>query len=258
MKKRSLLLVLLAVCLAFAGCAADNSQQFDEAQNLQADPMTVKVTDAPSDSTENEVWGDPLAEEDHGGFMPGAVYDDYGNAVYAGASPVPLDPIDMPTATPRPALAFTYTAVSAESLGVQFEAPQGWMMDTTTPGTVVLMDPQMYDGYNATMTVTVSSVASSYKLADAKKEVTAYLAALGKGYSSWKTFEIASRTLLGKDGYYNNYRGELPDGTVVRGRVMVALLDGNKIMTVHMAAPGWYNESYMNVVSHFRDTLKSL
>lgn len=260
MKKRSLLLVLLAVCLAFAGCAANDTKLAAETPGVQKDPMTVPTQEAEAEAAgnEDEVWGDPLAEEDNGSFLPGTVYDAYGNAVYAGATPIPLDPIDMPTATPRPSLAFSYTAVAAESLGIQFEAPQGWVMDASKPGTVVLMDPQAYDNVNATLTVTISPVASTYKLADAKKEVTSYLATLGKGYTTWKTFEIASRTLLEKDGYYNNYRGEQADGTVVRGRVMVALLDGNQIITVHMAAPGWYNESYMNVVAHFRDTLKKL
>ena len=256
MKKRSLLLVLLAVCLAFAGCAAKDNEPAAESPVVQKDPMTVATPEPADGETEEEAWGDPLAEEDQGGFIPGTVYDAYGNAVYAGATPIPLDPIDMPTATPRPSLAFTYTPIAAESLGVRFEAPQGWMMDASKPGTLVLMDPQAYDNVNATLTISVTPVAPTYKLADAKKEVTTYLAELGKGYTTWKTFEIASRTLLDKDGYYNNYRGEQADGTVVRGRVMVALLDGNQIMTVHMAAPGWYNESYMNVVAHFRDTLK--
>ena len=48
------------------------------------------------------------------------------------------------------------------------------------------------------------------------------------------------------------------DGTIIRGRVMVALLEGNKIITVHMMVPGWFNESYMKVVDHFRDTLKTI
>ena len=59
-----------------------------------------------------------------------------------------------------------------------------------------------------------------------------------------------------KDGYYANYRGVYYDGTIVRGRVMVALLDNRQIITLHMTCPGWFNESYMNVVAHFRDTVK--
>lgn len=260
MKKGAALLMVLVLAVMLAGCS-DGGTSFPEVDvNVQKDPMTV-ATNVPSIGTTewDESWGDPSAEEDNGSvYIPGVVYDDYGNTMYAGATPIALDPVDMPTPTPRPELTFGYTEVVADSLGVKFEAPQGWMMDASTPGTVVLMDPQAYDNYNATMTVSVSSVASTYKLADAKEELRNYLELLGKGYSTWKANEIASRTLLGKDGYYNNYRGEMADGTVVRGRVMVALLDDSKIMIVHMAAPGWYNESYMGVVSHFRETLKSL
>lgn len=260
MKKGAALLLVLVLALTLAGCS-DSGSSFPELDTgTQKDPLTV-ATNAPTmEATEwNEAWGDPSAEEDNGSvYVPGAVYDDYGNTLYAGATPIALDPVDMPTPTPRPTLTFGYTEIAADSLGVKFEAPQGWMMDTSSPGTVVLMDPQTYDGYNATMTISVSPVAASYKLADVKEELRNYLDLLGKGYSTWKTYEAASRTLLGKDGYYNNYRGEMTDGTVVRGRVMIALLDGNKIMVVHMAAPGWYNESYMGVVSHFRDTLKTL
>ena len=85
------------------------------------------------------------------------------------------------------------------------------------------------------------------------------LAEIGQyNYTEWTTTDLAERTLLKKDGYYANYRGQYYDGTIVRGRVMVALLDNNQIITVHMAAPGWFNESYMNVVSHFRDTLQQI
>lgn len=192
-------------------------------------------------------------------FELGAQYDEYGNALYAGATPIPLDPIDMPTPTPRPELTFSYGAFSADKLGIQFEAPIGWSVDTSASDTVVLTDPNTYDNFQTTMTIRIADVSSDYKLADVKTEVRNILKEVGQyNYNKWETTELAARTLLKKDGYYANYRGEYYDGTVVRGRVMVALLDGNKILIVHMAAPGWYNSSYMNVVAHFRDTLKAL
>ena len=259
MKKGAALLLVLVLAVVLAGCTAQNDGgSFSESYGtLQKDPLTP-ATDVPWPD-EDTYWGDPSAEEDIGtAYVPGAVYDDYGNTLYAGATPIPLDPVDMPTPTPRPELTFGYTEIVLDSMGIKFEAPQGWMMDNTTPGTVVLMDPQSYDNYNANMTVTISSVPATYRLADVKEELRNYLETMGKGFSTWKTYESAARTLMGKDGYYNNYRGEMADGTVVRGRVMVALLDGNRIMIVHMAAPGWFNESYMGVVAHFRDTLKAL
>ncbi len=185
----------------------------------------------------------------------GVYYDEYGRQVYAGATPIPLDPVDLPTPTPRPTLAFTYTQISVN--GLTFEYPVGWMVDTPDANTIILTDPNTYDNYNASMTITIESVASSFTLSDCKTKVAQMLQEIGQyNYTDWQTNQVAERTLLKKDGYYNNYRGEYYDGTIVRGRVMVALLDNHQIITLHMSCPGWYNESYMNVVGHFRDTAK--
>lgn len=257
MKKAALLFALLTVALLLSGCGSPEGD-FPEIQPTsvtQRDPMSVTATAEPTMPDDY----DPASEEDTDSYMPGAVYNEYGQAVYAGATPIPLDPVDMPTATPRPSLTFSYGTVTATQLGLSFEAPAGWYMDTSSPDMVVLTDPNSYDNFTATMTIKITAVSSSYKLADVKTEVRNILKELGQyNYTKWETTELASRTLLKKDGYYANYRGEYFDGTIVRGRVMVALLDDNRIITVHMAAPGWYNESYMNVVAHFRDTLQAI
>lgn len=199
----------------------------------------------------------PMLEEDNGFVANDTVYDENGNTVYAGATPIPLDPIDMPTPTPRPSLTFSYGTVIAEKLGITFEGPVGWAVDVSAADAIVLTDPVTYDNVNATMTIRISPVDSDFKLADVKNEVRSMLAEIGQyNFAKWEVNDLSARTLLKKDGYYTNYRGEYYDGTVIRGRVMVALLDGNKIISVHMAAPGWFNESYMNVVSHMRDTLQ--
>ena len=132
-------------------------------------------------------------------------------------------------------------------------------MNTEATDSVVLTDPETRDGVNAQLTVSILSVSSDYKLADVKTQVTDMLKEIGQyNYSQWTTTNLAERTLLKQDGYYANYRGVRTDGTIIRGRVMVALLEGNKIITVHMMVPGWFNESYMKVVDHFRDTLKTI
>lgn len=256
MKKASLLLALVLVAALLSGCGSP--EQFSEATGVpQRDPLSTAPSATPDTGNALPDGYDPSSEEDAGGYVAGAIYDEYGQMIYAGASPIPLDPIDMPTATPRPSLTFSYGAVTADKLGLIFEAPAGWYVDSTASDMIVLTDPNSYDNFTATMTIKLAPVSVDYKLADVKTEVRNVLKELGKyNYITWETTELAARTLLKKDGYYANYRGEYYDGTVVRGRVMVALLDGNQILTVHMAAPGWYNESYMNVVAHFRDTLQ--
>ena len=260
MKKISLLLALLLVGALLTGCASpsENAAYPEANPNTQRDPMSTQptATRAPSAFSLPNNYN-PASEEDGGGYLAGAVYDENGNTVYAGATPIPLDPIDMPTPTPRPPLTFSYGTVTADNIHLTFEAPAGWSLDTSAADTVVLTDPNTHDNYNASMSVKISSVPSGYKLADVRTEVRRILSELGQyNYAQWENSELASRTLLKKDGYYANYRGVYYDGTVVRGRVMVALLDNNQIITVHMSCPGWYNESYMNVVAHFRDTLK--
>ncbi|MCI5565102.1 MAG: hypothetical protein MR400_05360 [Clostridiales bacterium] len=238
MKRISALLAALMLALT-AACAL-----------AQRDPLSVEPTAIPEYGGYN-----PMEEEDNG-YLADTVYDDWGNTVYAGATPIPLDPIDMPTPTPRPSLSFSYGAVTAENLGLAFEAPVGWLVDQSDVSAIVLTDPNMLDNINATIVIRIQSVSAGYGMNDVKSEVQRMLKEIGQyNYTSWTTTTLASRTLLKKDGYYANYRGEMDDKTVVRGRVMVALLDGNRIITLHASCPGWYNESYMNVVAHIRDTL---
>lgn len=256
MKKASLLLVILLMITMLSGCG--NPEQM---QKSSSSAKKNSANDGPTTSAGSDWLSgyDPASEEDSGSYLAGTVYDEYGQTVYAGATPIPLDPIDMPTPTPRPSLAFSYGVVAADKLGLTFEAPMGWYMDASANDTIILTDPSAYDNFNATMTIQIVPVSSTYKLSDVKTEVRTLLQELGQyNYTKWETTDLASRTLLKKDGYYANYRGEYYDGTIVRGRVMVALLDNNQIITVHMAAPGWYNESYMNVVAHFRDTLQKI
>lgn len=247
MKKMCAMLALMLALALLMGMAA-----FGE--NMQRDPMSVPPAASGAGLPEGY---DPAAEEDGGYYAANAAYDSLGNQIYAGATPIPLDPIDMPTPTPRPSLSFTFGPATAENIHLSFEAPVGWGLDTSAADAITLIDPNTYDNINATMTVRIATVSNSYKLADAKAEVRNMLKEIGQyNFTDWNATDLAERTLLKKDGYYANYRGEYYDGTVVRGRVMVALLDNNRIITLHMSCPGWYNESYMNVVSHFRDTAK--
>ncbi len=257
MKKSLLVLVLLLLALVMAGCAAQTNYP-EAGQNYQADPLTIPTaTPVPREDTYDLPDDyDPASEEDHTIYdLVGVYYDEYGRQIYAGATPIPLDPIDLPTPTPRPSLAFTYTQASVN--GLTFEYPEGWMVDTPDSRTIILTDPVTYDNYNATMTVRFESVPNSYALNDVKTRVSDMLKEIGQyNYTEWTSTSLAERTLLKKNGYYANYRGVYYDGTIVRGRVMVALLDNGQIITLHMSCPGWYNESYMNVVAHFRDTAK--
>ena len=95
MKKRVCLLVMiLAAAVLLSGCAAPENNYDEYNPVSQQDPLSVP-TAVPAGAMEY----DPLAEEDGDTYVPGMAYDEYGNALYAGATPIPLDPIDKPTAT---------------------------------------------------------------------------------------------------------------------------------------------------------------
>ena len=50
----------------------------------------------------------------------------------------------------------------------------------------------------------------------------------------------------------------MTDGTIVRGRVQMSLLDDNRLLSVSMNCPGWFNTSYQKVFAQLRSTLESV
>ena len=248
------------LCLLLALMLLMGSVPVYGALATQADPMALP-TDAPSASFSLPEGYDPASEEDSGTYnVYSAAYNDYGRSLYAGATPIPLDPIDMPTPTPKPTLTFSYGAVTADKLRLSFEAPVGWGIDTSADDAITLINQTALDGYNAYITIRVYSVASTFKLTDLRTELRNTLKDLGQyNYSKWSTTDIASRTLLKKDGYYADYEGKYYDGTAVYGRVMLALLDSHQVIMVHLSCPdGYFNSSYKAVIHHVRDTLKQI
>lgn len=247
MKKRiCLLMALMMVATLLCGCSSEPEQKTPAV--TPPDPLAIptEIPQAVINNTSND------AEE------TGAVYNETSKFVYAGATPIPLDPIDMPTGTPKPTLTFKYSLVPFESLGIQFEAPQGWYFDSSTPDTITLIDPNTYDNVQASLSVSITSVGSDYKLSNVKQTLNETLKELSRNYTSWTQRQAASRTLMKKDGYYNRYTGIMVDGTVVSGQVRIALLDNNRIITVILTAPHDYIGSYETLLNHFRDTLKAL
>ena len=251
MKKLCLLLALVLLAGSVPVCGA---------LATQADPMALP-TDAPSTSFSLPEGYDPASEEDNSGYYAyGAVYNDYGRNMYAGATPIPLDPIDMPTPTPKPTLTFSYGLVTSDALHLSFEAPVGWGIDMSASDSVKLVNQTTLDGYNATLTVRVYAVAATFKLADLRTELRNTLKDLGQyNFAKWSTTDTASRTLLKRDGYYADYKGRYYDGTAIHGRVMMALLDNHQVIMVHISCPdGYFDSSYKAVINHVRETLKQI
>lgn len=259
MKKIALLALLICVALILCACKGQEGQQQDPTSEPTQKSVLDINQDVPATNPDDLPEGyDPASEEENSqGYMPNEA--GAANKVYAGATPVPLDPIDKPTATPRPELTFTYTQAQADALGVKFEIPGNWVRDDSQTGIVVFTDPTTLDNVNATVTIKLASVGSDYEVSDVKADVEAEMALIGQyNYTDWSTTDCTERTIMGKDGYYADYRGVQVDGTIVRGRVQMALLDGGKLLTIEYNAPGWFNSSYKKVFDQLRSTLEAL
>lgn len=256
MKKRILLISLLtAAVLLCAACSASEKQEPQntaQAATGQVAPMDQQATDAPSVPAAGSY--DPAAEEKGSAFPVSA------NKVYAGATPILLDPIDMPTATPRPELEFTYGDYTASKLGLTFRSAVGYEINENLQGKYILTEPAaaVQDNYPCTITLEITGITKAYTVADVKTSLSRYLAEEGKQYDSWETWQAASKTLMGGKGYYNNYRGVLADGTIVRGRVHMAIINDTQLLTLHISCPGWFNSSYMKIYDAIHSSIKAV
>lgn len=272
MKKISLIIFILIAALLLSSCGKNNNVDNNanlpanesESQQMQKSPLDVDNTnvenetpsmpDIPANIPENY---DPSSEEDtHVENQNSSSASVSSNR--AGATAVVIDPVDLPTATPRPPLTFSYSKYVASNIGISFESVAGYSVDESQAGLYVLTEPVELakDNVQVQIILQVNSVDSNYKLANLKRDLQEKVKQIGSvNYETWKPTGVSSRTLLGKSGFYQDFRGVAYDGTIVRGRVHVALIDGN-VLTLQYICPGWYNSDYTKVYSHIRDTMK--
>ena len=141
---------------------------------------------------------------------------------YAGATPVLIDPVDKPTATPLPTLNFGFIAYEAPMLHMTFEGPSGWMDKT-----------------------------------ELTREITGALDTIkGSGFKRFDPSKTAGRVFLNSDGIYANYNGTLESGVKVGGRIIAACVD-KTLYILHVSFPQGYREYYIqNVYDKFRHSVK--
>lgn len=265
MKKKLVLVALLMLCVfVLCACSANENtegENYPKANNGgQVSPMDQQAENqaaAANDDLGLPEGYDPASEEDDGYYFADTKYDAAGNAVYAGSTPIPINPIDMPTPTPRPDLTFTYGEYVAAKLGLKFSSAVGYNVNDTASDLYVLTEPAsaVKDNYAATITLQIMPINKNYDLDDVKTDLKNYLLTEKTKYVGWETYTAASKTLMGEKGYYNNYRAEMYDGTIVRGRVHMAIIGENELLVLHVSCPGWFNTSYMKVYDQIRDTL---
>ncbi len=254
MKKLALAALLLVTAILFISCQPQETSGVNVPTGaLQQSPLEGP-TPTPFIPGLPENY-DPSSEEDEGALLAGLPTE----RIYAGATPIPLDPVDMPTAPPRAPLVFSFATYTAANLGLTFESVAGYTVDDSRQDTYVLTEPadQLKDNFPVTITFSITPVSANYTNTSMRNDLRAFATGLGQiNYSDWRVSDTAERTLLGKPGFYVTYRGVLYDGTIVRGRVHYAHLDNNRLLSVHAAFPGEYNTDYTEVFRRIRETLK--
>ena len=269
--------VLAAMALLLTGCQQQaQPQRFDVATGAPATQNLLGANATAEPEAEDEVdvdeidfdsgEYDPASEEGVGDQTVEKPEDTVTaaptvNSVYAGATPVIIDPIDKPTATPAPEITFTYATVDAAKAKVSFEAPADWVADDSAESAVILTNPDTRMDFQAQLTVSAVSVNSNYSSSEMKTAVKEQLKAIqnNNGYTHFETSTTDKRTLMDAAGYYANYTAVTPEGAEIAGRVHLTCI-GRTLYIVHLSCPLVYRNTYMSASAgpyvHLRATMK--
>ena len=286
-------LCLLLAALTLTACAGQpaNNQQFPEVTQALG-PVSVTNTPVP---VADDSGADAAPQGDTGDAAPQSIFDtnpydlpddftaedaigeegyidpewDDGSDLYteqaagtpypyAGSTPIPLNPIDMPTPTPRPTLTFTYGAYSAASLGLGFNGPVGWQVDESQSQTFILREPdaQIKDGQQCIITITAEPVTANYSESDLKTQVNQRLDTIGSdAFTDFKPSYTATRYMLGSKGVYANYTGVLSSGVEIGGRVQYACVD-RVLYGLEIVFPLGFKDDFIKVFGEIRGSLE--
>ena len=276
MWKKRILCLVLVLCAALVMTACKQKETFP---TTPQQPEAPQATEAPAD--QQNIFGDtPIPQEidwDDGSYDPSqeeggdeeevvvpGIADDPTEAPtmkgeYAGATPVLIDPIDKPTATPLPPLAFTYQRYEAAALNLSFEAPAGWTVDDSQPDSYTLKNPMPGMDYEAELSIKLVPVSKNYNKSELIKEVKNTLDKLGsEGFTKFEKSNTAGRKFMNTDAIYANYTGTTTDNVKVAGRIIIAC--SNKTLYIlHCSYPQGYTKTYVdNVYDKFRHSVKTI
>lgn len=280
MWKKRILCLVLVVCAALVMTACQQKETFptspvqqeqtqqqeapaQNVQNIFGDtpvPQQINFDDGSYDPTSEEGGGEETLPID----QPGANVDENGmtpaptmQSEYAGATPVLIDPIDKPTPTPLPKLAFTYSTYEVPSLHLSFDAPAGWLADDSASDSYTLTNPDPSMDYAAKLNIRVVPLGKNYNKNELTKEVKNALDTIASdGFQKFERSNTAGRKFMNSDGIYANYSGTLTDGAKIAGRIIMACSD-KMLYILNVSYPQGYRETYVDgVYDKFRHTVK--
>lgn len=176
---------------------------------------------------------------------------------YAGSTPIPIDPVDMPTPTPRPELKFTYSKYIASTVGVTFEAPVNWSVDESQAYMFILAEPasQIRDGQQCIVTISAEPVSNTYSERELKTHVEQRLDTLySADYTEWKPSYTATRHMMGATGVYANYSATTSAGVEVGGRIQYVSID-NMLYGLEIIFPLGFKDDFIDVFGQIRTSM---
>lgn len=206
---------------------------------------------------------DVLAEEDYidpeYGVLDSYVPMDTSSTVYpyAGSTPIPLNPVDMPTPTPKPDLSFTYTQYIASTVGVTFEGPANWQVNESQSSMFILSEPttQIKDGQQCVITVSAEPIGTNYDRGDLETHVEQRLDTIGGSqFVDFKPSYTATRHMMGSTGVYANYSGMLTDGTEIGGRIHYVSIDGT-LYGLEIVFPEGFRGDFIDLFGEIRSSM---
>jgi len=206
---------------------------------------------------------DVLAEEDYidpeYGVLDSFATDEPVGTVYpyAGSTPIPLNPVDMPTPTPKPDLTFTYAQYIASTVGVTFDGPAGWQVNESQSSVFVLSEPttQIKDGQQCIITISAEPIGSNYSQRELETHVEYRLDTIGGAqFTDFKPSYTATRHMLGSSGVYANYSGRLTDGTEVGGRIQYVSIDGT-LYGLEIVFPEGFRGDFIDLFGEIRSSM---
>ena len=272
LKKRILCLVLVLCAILLSACQQEKVIYPTQAgTNTESQPAVQEAAAAQQNMTTSQ---NVFPDYDDGSYNPEseeggdeefiaiastATPEPTMNSVFAGATPVIIDPIDKPTASPVPQIKFSYAQYEVQAMHIAFEGPASWTVDNTAADTYILtdtVDTQL--DYQPKIEIRTTSVNKNYNKNELTKEVKGALDTI-RGEGDFRSFEpssTATRTFIDGNGVYMAYKGTKKDGTGVAGRVIVNTVD-KVLYILHVSYPRSMADTFAEgVYNKVRSTMK--
>ena len=182
------------------------------------------------------------------------------------ATPVAVNPIDMPTPTPAPTPNYAYDTYTNESMAISFDIPYTWLLNPATnqETTIQFVEPKSErmdeNGYQTRLTVERFSAGLTQTASDARTRLESVTTELSGMFTTFKAGDIASASIGGANGYYCYYTATYNDGTTeysMRGRLVVVAHDKD-LFQIRLTAPSAWFSYYNHVYRQLRSSFKFL